>query len=43
MDNYNIHRRGRLLLNLFNIINLDNQKTSTREFHESDDFFVTAF
>ena len=43
MDNYNIHRRGRLLLNLVNIINLDNQKTSTREFHESNDFIVKAF
>ena len=43
MDNYNIHRRGRLLLKLFNSIDLANQKTSTREFHESNDFIVKAF
>ena len=43
MDNYNNHRRVRLLLKPFNIINLDDQKTSTRKFDESDVFFVIAF
>ena len=43
MDNYNDHRRVRLILKLLNIINLYNQKTSTRKFDESDVFFVIAF